>query len=277
MSVRPNYAEGQFYSSDPKEIAGLIESRLRQESSRLDLSLAQKNIIGGVVPHAGHIYCASEAVHFFEIVRQSKQQFDVVIVVNPNHHGAGLPISIDEYDYWSSPFGKIKIDRQLADATGIPVDKLSQRNEHSAEVIVPYIQYFLGKEIPLLPVSFGAQSCSNAKVVAQILFKACESLGRKPLYIASSDFNHFSSPDLGYELDSYALEALMVNNLSEFEHRIRNRNISICGYAPVISLFDFAKDKYGDFKAVVLRRGHSGEVAPSSQVVDYVSLLLYTE
>ncbi|MEG0948033.1 MAG: AmmeMemoRadiSam system protein B [Bacteroidales bacterium] len=275
MKVRPNFAEGGFYAADQHDLISLLENRLTHERENINLALAEKQIIGGVVPHAGHVYCAAEAVHFFEIVRHSKQEFDVVIIVNPNHHGEGSPLSIDDHDYWSSPLGKIKIDRELAEATGLPFDTASQGREHSGEVIVPYVQYFMGSQIKLLPVSFGAQSCHNAEVVAQILFEACEKLGRKPLYIASSDFNHFASAPMGKELDDYALEALMQQDMDTFASRVEERNISICGYGAIMSLFDYAKLKYGNFHATILRQGHSGEVVPSAQVVDYVSILVY--
>ncbi|MEG1905562.1 MAG: AmmeMemoRadiSam system protein B, partial [Bacteroidales bacterium] len=136
MKVRPNFAEGGFYAADQHDLISLLENRLTHERENINLALAEKQIIGGVVPHAGHVYCAAEAVHFFEIVRHSKQEFDVVIIVNPNHHGEGSPLSIDDHDYWSSPLGKIKIDRELAEATGLPFDTASQGREHSGEVIV---------------------------------------------------------------------------------------------------------------------------------------------
>lgn len=275
MKVRPNFAEGKFYAADQHELIKVIENNLEKERPKINLELAKKQIIGGVVPHAGHIYCAAEAVHFFEIVRQSQQKFDTVIIVNPNHHGEGRPLSIDDHDYWSTPLGKIEIDRELAEATGIPFDTESQGKEHSGEVIVPYVQYFLGQDVKLLPVSFGAQSAHNAEVVAQILFDAVQKLNRKVLYIASSDFNHFSSAPMGKTLDNYALDALMAQDMDEFQHRVVQKRISICGYGTIMSLFDFAKLEYGDYHASILRQGHSGEVAPAAQVVDYVSILVY--
>ncbi|MEG1617211.1 MAG: AmmeMemoRadiSam system protein B [Bacteroidales bacterium] len=277
MSVRPNYAEGQFYSADQHDLIHLLEENLKKEKGKIDLSLAQKKIIGGVVPHAGHIYSASEAVHFFEIVRKSGQQFDVVIIVNPNHTGKGLPVSIDEHDYWSSSLGKIEIDRQLADRSRLPVDRLSQQYEHSGEVIVPYVQYFLGNKIKFLPVSFGAQSSDNAKVVAQRLWDACKELNRKPLFIASSDFNHFAIPEEGATLDDLALEPLLAKDCKKFESVIHEKEISICGFGAIMSLFYFAQEEYGAFKIKVLKRGHSGEVHQMKEVVDYVSMLFYAE
>ena len=277
MRIRPNYAEGGFYSNKKEEVMSLLADRLESEKSTIDLSLAKKKIIGGIVPHAGHIFCAVEAVHFFEIVRQSRQSFDVIILVNPNHHGEGRPLAIDAHDYWQTSLGKVRIDKELAEASNIPRDVLTHAREHSGEVILPYIQYFLGNDIPILPVGFGAQSGHNAEVVAEILADACRQLNRRPLYIASSDFNHFASANMGRHLDDYALEALLKKDLPLFEERIHERDISICGFGAIMSLFDFARLQYDDYQVSLLRLGHSGEVAPSAQVVNYVSLLLYTD
>ena len=188
-----------------------------------------------------------------------------------------MPASIDAHDYWQSPLGMIEIDQALADYVGLPEDILSQEFEHSAEVIIPYVQYFMPKDIKVLPVSFGAQSNGNAHVLAQALFKACKILDRKPLFIASSDFNHFASADEGKQLDDYALEALLRYDCAEFDRRVKEKNISICGFGTIMSLFYFAKDMSEHFKINILRQGHSGEVSPMAQVVDYVSMLFYTE
>ena len=277
MYIRPNYAEGKFYSSKKEEVIQIIENAVRQEKDKIDYTLINSNIIGGVVPHAGHIYSAPQAIHFFEIVKDSGQEFDVVIIVNPNHHGAGLPASIDEHDYWQSPLGVIQVDKELASYVGLPEDKVSQEFEHSGEVIIPYIQYFMPEGIKILPVSFGAQNRENAHALGHALFKACKVLNKKPLFIASSDFNHFASADIGRQLDDYALEALMKYDCAEFEKRVKEKNISICGFGTIMTLFYFAKDMYEHFNIKILRQGHSGEVAQMDQVVDYVSMMFYTE
>ncbi len=220
MRVRPNYAEGKFYPSDKKELIEGIERALSEQKKDINLKLSSENIIGGVIPHAGHIYSAPQTVHFFEIIKESKQTFDVIIIVNPNHTGRGLAASIDEHDFWESPLGEIAIDKELAYHVGLPFDSLSQAYEHSGEVIIPYIQYFMPKGIKILPISFGAQNRENAKIIGDALFKACKETNRKPLYIASSDFNHFDTAEKGKELDDYALEALLKYDCAEFEKRI---------------------------------------------------------
>lgn len=274
-TIRSNYAEGTFYPSNRDEVEVLLYQALELERPSINTALAAKSIIGGIVPHAGYVYCAREAVHFFEIVRLSKQFFDVILIINPNHSGVGQPVAIDGNSYWSTSLGKVKIDTQLGKLTELPFDTLSQRTEHSGEVILPYIQYFLGNKIPILPISFGAPSAYNAHALGNILYESCKQLGRSPLVIASSDFNHFDTPEHGRALDDYAIEALLAKDIYAFEERIRQRKISICGYGCIMTLMSFAAAVSRDYQIEILRRGNSGEVQPSNQVVDYVSALLY--
>ncbi|MGL5682194.1 MAG: AmmeMemoRadiSam system protein B [Marinifilaceae bacterium] len=274
-SIRPNYAEGRFYPSSPRELREQIEDAIIAEKDNIDYSLANHEIIGGIVPHAGYIYCARQAIHFFEIVKRSKQLFDVIIIINPNHTGQGEALSVDEHTHWRTPFGKQPIDRDLAVITKLIPDKLSQQHEHSGEVILPYIQYYFGTDIPILPISFGAQSASNAEIVGKVLYESCRYMKRKPLIIASSDFNHFDTPDRGEQLDNYALDALLKKEPREFERRIKERNISICGYGCILALMAYAKCVSSDYNISILQRGHSGQVLPSAEVVDYISALIY--
>ena len=184
---------------------------------------------------------------------------------------------IDKYDYWKTALGISAIDIELAEKMGIPFDTLSQANEHSAEVILPYIQYVMGTDMKILPISFGAQNFANSEILAKIIYKACKELNRNVLFIASSDFNHFAAPQAGKDLDDYALQALLSYDCQEFDKRVHERNISICGFGTIMTLYNFAKEECGHFKIKILRQGHSGEAIPMDAVVDYISILFYTD
>ncbi len=277
MRIRPNFAEGKFYPDNAEEIIQILQKALHKESASIDYSLSKHLLIGGVVPHAGYVYSAPQAVHFFDIVKESKQVFDVVILVNPNHHGQGLPASVDDFDAWQTPLGTTLIDNELALHLGLPRDIISQKNEHSGEVILPYIQYFMEKNIKLLPISFGAQNYQNAELLGKMISESCEALNRKALFIASSDFNHFALPEVGKALDDYALKALLNGDCKAFDQRIHQKDISICGYGAIMALYFYARDRFSDFEIKVLRQGHSGETHPMKEVVDYISLLFYRE
>ncbi|WP_320052106.1 AmmeMemoRadiSam system protein B [uncultured Acetobacteroides sp.] len=276
MPARENYAEGRFYSDKRTDIETLFDHEVAMQKDEISYSLKDNRIIGGVIPHAGHVFCAHQAVHFFEIVRESGQRFDTVVVVAPNHTGMGRsPMSIDSHTQWQSPLGVIDVDMELAHELALPFNEEAQRFEHSAEVILPFIQHFIGGKVTFLPINMLEQSYRNASSLAMLLKSAADKLNRKILLVASSDFTHFKSSKVGYELDSMALEPLLQFDLEEFEHRVRTMHISICGYGPIMTLLDFAKRVAPEAKVEVLKRGHSGEVYPSAEVVDYVSMMAY--
>jgi len=275
MAIRTNYAEGRFYPSSREELVKQLDRELIEEKRSISYSLKDRVLIGGVVPHAGHIFCARQAIHFFEIVRASEQPFDTVIIIHPNHTGVGEPISIDSHQQWRTPLGVMPIDVEMANLLGIPMEEEAQRYEHSAEVILPYIQHFLGSQLKLLPINMLAQNYANATALAMKIKRAVDLTSRRVMVIASSDFCHYKNPSLGYDLDSYALEALLDFELEEFESRVKAKNISICGFGAIMALFQYAALAAPGVNVKVLKRGHSGEIYPSQQVVDYISMLLY--
>lgn len=275
MAIRTNYAEGRFYPSSREELVKQLDRELIEEKRSISYSLKDRVLIGGVVPHAGHLFCARQAIHFFEIVRASEQPFDTVIIIHPNHTGVGEPISIDSHQQWRTPLGVMPIDVEMANLLDIPMEEEAQRYEHSAEVILPYIQHFLGSQLKLFPINMLAQNYANATALAMKIKRAVDLTSRRVMVIASSDFCHYKNPSLGYDLDSYALEALLDFELEEFESRVKAKNISICGFGAIMALFQYAALAAPGVNVKVLKRGHSGEIYPSQQVVDYISMLLY--
>ncbi|MGL5771264.1 MAG: AmmeMemoRadiSam system protein B, partial [Bacteroidales bacterium] len=117
----------------------------------------------------------------------------------------------------------------------------------------------------------------NAKLIAQNIFDVCKQFNKRPLIIASSDFNHFASAEEGAKMDDFALSALFEYDPSEFERRIRDKNISICGFGAILVLYYYCKLSVGAFDMKILSRGNSGEIYPSENVVDYISMLFYKD
>ncbi|MBN2626173.1 MAG: AmmeMemoRadiSam system protein B [Spirochaetales bacterium] len=290
MNVRPPAVAGQFYPASAAGIKNEIETHLQAESSLIDQTLAGKRIIGGISPHAGYIFCLPQAVHLFRLLQLSRHSWDPVVVLNPNHTGRGRPLSIDLHNRWSTPLGEVPVDGEAADfliresAAGehpLYREPQAHKGEHSGEVILPLLQYFL-KDFSLLPLCMGDSSYGAAVSLAELFVKFKEEYRSDPLIIASSDFTHFESPERGRALDDYALEALLNLDTRDFFLRVGEKHISICGYGPIIVLLEYAKRVSSNPGVSLLRRGHSGESPyfrgrEQAEVVDYVSLLVYEE
>ncbi|HRW62211.1 MAG TPA: AmmeMemoRadiSam system protein B [Bacteroidales bacterium] len=273
MRIRKPVVSGRFYPAHKDAIIEQIESIYKKEKANIKTSLKEKTIIGGVVPHAGYMFSAYQAVHFFEILKLSGQVFDTVVIINPNHTGLGHEIAFDSFEFWETPLGILAVDTEFGETLGIPISDIEQRHEHSGEVMLPFLQYFLAYNFKIAPITLSHQTYKNAKNLAQRLQKTAEKLNRKILLIASSDFSHFLSPEEGKEKDQLVLEQILKQDSQAIENIIRSNNISVCGYGPIMTLIEYSKLTNPKVDIDILKIGHSGEIIPSHEVVDYVSIL----
>jgi AmmeMemoRadiSam system protein B len=277
MTVRKSSVAGSFYPASSEEIKKIFEEALEKEKGKIKTELKDKNIVGGVSPHAGYIYCVREAVHLFEIIKEKGEEYDTIVIINPNHTGYGEAVSVDSNEYWETPFGNIEVDTEFGAELSFPKEPMAQRFEHSGEVMLPYLCYFLKNDFKILPICMMRQDLQTARNIAEKVKDVSEKLKRKIFILISSDFTHFKSPEKGAELDSYAIESLLKMDSMEFQERVMEKDISICGMGPIMVLMEYSKMVLKNPKLEILKRGHSGEVYPSDEVVDYVSIVVYEE
>lgn len=275
MKIRKAYVAGKFYPSDKKELKKLISKIRNTEIDLIKFNLAKNKIIGGIVPHAGYIYSAYQAVHFFEILKASEQKFDTFIIINPNHTGYGKEISLDINDAWETPLGITEIDTKLNESLNLIKSEEAHKYEHSGEVILPFLQYFIEYDFKILPITISVQSYYNAQLIAARLRMAALKLKKKICITASTDFSHYVKPEEGKQKDEKAIKQILNLNPEKLIKTVIESQISMCGYGPVASLLEYANLISETSKAELLKYGNSGEAYPSSEVVDYASFLIY--
>ena len=275
MKTRQPAVAGRFYPASKAEIKQMLSEILEKEKKFIDYKLSSKNIIGAVVPHAGYMFSAYQAIHFFEILKNSNQQFDTFFIINPDHTGYGEEISLDENDFWETPYGKVEIDKDYYDFLEFSESEAAHKYEHSGEVMLPLLQNSLDYGFKIVPITLSRQNPKNAKIIAESVYKANLILKKSICLIASSDFSHFLHPDEGKRLDDYVINEILNLNSEGVFKEIRDKNISVCGYGPIMTLIEYSKLITETPKTTMLKIGHSGEVIPSNEVVDYVSILFY--
>jgi AmmeMemoRadiSam system protein B len=275
MKIRTPAVSGKFYPSDQNELNMLIIKILESEKKQIKNDLAKTKIIGAILPHAGFIFSGYQAVHFFEILKQSETPFDTFVIINPNHTGYGEEISLDENDFWETPFGTTAVDKEMAELILFPYSSDAHRYEHSGEVMLPFLQYFLNYKFKILPITLSKQNIYNSKLIASRIHFAAKKLNRKICFIASSDFSHYVHPDFGKIQDFKVIEKILSLDSEGIIETVKNNRISMCGYGPAAALIEYALIKSETPKAELLKFGHSGEIYKSEQVVDYASILVY--
>jgi AmmeMemoRadiSam system protein B len=275
MKIRQPAVAGTFYPGNRAAIHKLLDQVLAKENPDIDRSLSLKKIIGAVVPHAGYMYSAYQAIHFFEILKNSAQRFDTFFIINPNHTGYGANIALDENDIWETPLGMTEVDKEFYRYLNFSESSMAHKFEHSGEVMLPLLQQFISYPFKIVPIIMSRQDTQNAKIIATTIHNANKVLKKKICIIASSDFSHFVEPDEGKKLDRFVLDAVLKLDSESIYHEVKNKHITVCGYGPIMTLIEYSRLVTENPVAKILKIGNSGEVIPSDEVVDYVSVLVY--
>jgi AmmeMemoRadiSam system protein B len=171
--------------------------------------------------------------------------------------------------------GKTEVDKEFYRYLNFSESLQAHKYEHSGEVMLPLLQQFISYPFKIVPITMSRQDTQSAKIIATSIYNANKVLKRKICIIASSDFSHFVEPNEGKKLDRYVIDAILKLDSETIYREVRNRQITVCGYGPIMTLIEYAKLEAEHPKAKILKVGNSGEVIPSDEVVDYVSVLLY--
>lgn len=275
MLVRKAAVAGSFYPGSANEIKSMLQNVLTKEDKKIKKKLNPGQVIGGIVPHAGFKYAAKEAVHFFNFLKDSQEPLDTIIILNPSHSGARKDISFDIHERWNTPLGDVEIDTDLMEFINLPKSNDSQQGEHSAEVILPYLQFFLDYDFKILPIAMRKQSYKSARELAEMIFKANQVKKRKLAIIASSDFSHYVRPEVGFYNDNLVINRIMNNSIRGLYDTIHENKISVCGYGPIMTLMFYSRMVNANYNVEILARGNSAMHPKDDLVVDYVSALFY--
>ncbi|HON18610.1 MAG TPA: AmmeMemoRadiSam system protein B [Salinivirgaceae bacterium] len=269
---RKPYVAGRFYPANPDKLNQELK-RLYEQSSVI---LPKKTpIIGGVVPHAGYMFSGHHAMAFFKTVQH--QNYHTIIIISPSHTGFGPEISLDAHEQWELPTGNLLCDADLQKSGLFELSFDAQIHEHAAEVMLPMIHFVFPSTPPIGIITIRKPSFETAQKVARQLFEYQKQSGKNLLIIASSDFNHFETAEIGKDKDDLVLNKIFEQNTAEVETTVRNHRVSVCGFGPIMALMEYSKLISSNIRVEIVSRGHSGEIIPSDEVVDYISMIFYPE
>jgi AmmeMemoRadiSam system protein B len=276
--VRKAVYAGKFYPGSKTEIENTIEHLLKTEEKNMNKSLYFSEILGAVVPHAGYIYSGYQAVHFFQLLQNTDQNIETVVIVNPNHTGHGTgSFNLCKADIWETPMGQIQVDKEFSESLDIEENKIAHQLEHSGEVQLPLLQYFLKVPFKIVTITMNVQNVENAKLLAQKIYNAVQKTNRKIIVLASSDFSHYESIEISSCKDKILIEQILNFDTEGIAEKVNRHSISACGYGPSMALAEYTRMTGKDAFTMLLRYGHSGQVVPSEKVVAYASILFYSK
>ena len=277
--MRPPVVAGQFYAGTKASLLKQIEWCYTHPYGPGKIPQAQagpRRVVGLVSPHAGYMYSGPVAAHGFAFIAQDGMPSSVVII-GPNHTGAGSGVSIMTSGTWQTPLGAVEIDKQLASSIKqssdiIDEDIVAHEGEHSLEVQLPFLQHLFGDKFKMVPICMMMQDRETSEEVGRAIAKAAAK--KDIVVIASTDFTHYEPQQSAVVKDGKAIDNILALDWHGLMRTVEDENITMCGYGPVSAMLKAAKE-LGAKKAKLLKYATSGETAvPMSQVVGYGSIAI---
>jgi AmmeMemoRadiSam system protein B len=268
--IRTPAVAGQFYPGSRAELSKMLGSFTISPGGKIDA-------LGAVSPHAGYIYSGKIAADLFCRVKPKS----TYIVLGPNHTGIGETFGIDPSDFWHTPMGEVPLDQTLAESVvrnsdSVKFDRISGSHEHSIEVQLPFIQFFLGEKFKLVPIVVSHSEDSVYGEIGSAIAKSVTDLKmlKDVMIISSSDMTHYEPQGLAESKDNAAIEAILSLDPSMLSERVRSLDISMCGFAPTLIMLAAVKE-LGARHAKLVRYQTSGDVTGDfSSVVGYAGIVI---
>jgi MEMO1 family protein len=274
LDVRPSPIAGTWYPEDPDILARLIDSHLAAS----EVQPPPGEIIGLVVPHAGHRYSGGVAARAFRLVQGEHRS--LVAVVSPMHHFYPEPVLTSAHAAYGTPLGSVEVatdaverlERDLA-ASGIPLTRVARDPEHALEIELPFLQRTLTPGFRLLPLMLRDQGRPVVEAVGHALASALA--GQDALLVASSDLSHFF-PDR----EAKRLDQEMLSRLRAFDPvavlAAEEEGVGFaCGKGALAATL-WAASALGADRVDILGYAHSGDVTGDNlSVVGYGAAVIY--
>jgi hypothetical protein len=235
----------------------------------------QHEMLACIAPHAGYVYSGNVAGAVFGHLEVPPK----VVILGPNHTGAGAGVAVAPHQSWRMPDGLQPVDRSLSarlceltpDATE---DASAHWREHSLEVQIPFLR-LRQPDLQIAAVCLGRLSLDAClelgRGLAELVSESREPIG----LVASSDMSHYVPDDEARRLDRLAIDAALARDPARLYDVVRNNRISMCGVVPATVVIE-AANALGAEGAHLVAYATSGDVSGDRDaVVGYAGICIH--
>lgn len=164
-------------------------------------------IKGGTVSH--HLLAQASIAHYFQNL--SQYDYTKVILVGPNHSDLGEHNLITSDISWDTPYGTVD---PAPTNISLPVDNLVIAEDHSLEVIMPFIKVYLPRaEV----VTVMAKSTTTEDEIDHLVQELTPGVDDKTIVLVSTDFSHYLSQEVALSNDQVTLSLIRTRSYNKIE------------------------------------------------------------
>lgn len=252
---KAHLADG-WYPHDSTMLQALLEHAQHDSEKRCALyKLKSNNVIQAIVaPHAGYRYAADIAVAAYKLLKE--QHINRVIILAPSHTQLFTGVALPHFTKYQTPLGVLSVDEQaIAHLKKHPLYQVHDTvwsQEHALEMQLPYIQYYIGNQVTIVPLII---SQADAQQLQQIASALIDLIDETTVVVISSDFVHYGAR-FNYtpfnavadvqsaikELDMHIINTLLDNDAQAFSAFVNHTQATVCGKVP-LELFKVLQTK----------------------------------
>ena len=269
---------GSFYPSDPAEIQQMLKVYFAKAPAHSTDSV----VMGIISPHAGYVFSGEVAAAAFNQLDPEKD-YKTIFILGSSHRNAFPGASVYSIGNYSTPLGTVTTDLDIAQRLAaehkvLAFDPQYHKSEHSIEVQIPFLQYFLKKDFKIVPILLGTQDPLTCQQIAKALRPY---FSPENLFVISTDFSHYPAYKDAFVTDHQIADALVTNNPDKFlnavedctRKKIENLATGCCSWPSVITLMYLTEEMSGiAYKKVLYKNSGDSEYGEMDRVVGYYAL-----
>ncbi|MBK7212484.1 MAG: AmmeMemoRadiSam system protein B [Bacteroidales bacterium] len=274
---------GKFYPNDPIE----LRQELKDYFSRTATPESASNTMAVIAPHAGYVFSGEVAAAAIKQL-DPKKEYKTVFIIACSHRASFRGAAVYTKGNYLTPLGEVPVNFEIAGKLAksdsiLSFDPWYQENEHSIEVLLPFLQYYLEKPFKIVPILLGTQDPAICKAISSQLKPW---FTKENAFVISTDFSHYPSYDNAIKTDNTLAEAILSNSSekliktehSVLEQKIGNLATGCCSWPAVLTLVYLSEGDNGlKYSRILYRNSGDSKYGDKDRVVGYHAIRLSLE
>jgi len=271
--------EGLFYSANKSELVSQLEKWK-------EVPTKYEDVLGIIAPHAGYMYSGNVAASGFSQIDPNKK-IKTIFLIGRSHSGYFNGASVYSKGPFVNSLGEVDLDYEIIENLKkekvFNIDENYHIQEHSLEVMLPFLQTYLKNKFKIVPILIGTENKETLDLIAS---KLVPYFIPDNLFVISTDLSHYPNYFDAKEADNKVIESILSKNAKTFletvkhienDTKYKNLSTAACGASAVYVFLKIIENK-DNIELKKIKYANSGDVSGDmSRVVGYVSIIAYNK